>query len=362
VLRGGGVTHVRDLAGKLLHRGHSPIVYSNNLGAVAENLRLATIPVVEDLNQLAITPDLIHGHNHLKTMTALLHFPEVPAVYTCHSWMLWQDAPPIHPRLLRYVAVDHTCYDRLILEHAVPEEKIRILPNAVDLARFKPRKPLPVHPERALVFSNNASEETYLGVVREACSRAGITLDVIGAGAGMAVAEPEQLLGQYDLVFAKARCALESLAVGVSVILCDMVGAGPMVTTQALPQLRRFNFGIRTLQRPLTAESLLREIKRYNHTDAEAVSVQIRQTAGLDNLVEDTMQLYQEVVAAHDGTNGSNLLAESRAAAAYLARLDREMLAHSAASMRMRERIRHIPLIGKLGMRLSSVLAGRARW
>src|SRR2546430_4332475 len=31
----------------------------------------------------------------------------------CHGWLPWEETPPHFPRILRYVAVDHTCRDRL---------------------------------------------------------------------------------------------------------------------------------------------------------------------------------------------------------------------------------------------------------
>ena len=60
------------------------------------------------------------------------------------------------------------------------------------------------------------------------------------------------MLGQYDIVFAKARCALEALAVGNAVVLCDTVGVGPMVTTGEVDRLRRLNFGVRALREATT--------------------------------------------------------------------------------------------------------------
>src|SRR5207302_480812 len=153
-------------------------------------------------------------------------FPGVPAIYVCHGWAPWQEAPPRSPRILRYVAVDHACRDRLVFEHGISEEKVRVLFNFVDLERFAPRAPLPARPTRALVFSNAASERTHVGVLREACARAGIALDVVGLDAGNPSSSPETLLGAYDLVFAKARAALEALAVGAAVVLCDAAEAG----------------------------------------------------------------------------------------------------------------------------------------
>ena len=358
--RAGSELYVRDLATALLDRGHTPIAYSNLLGEVAEELRAATIPVIDDLNALAVTPDIIHGQHHLETMTALLHFPGVPAVYFCHGWLPWEEIPPRFPRILRYVAVDYTCRDRLIYEHAIPEERVHVLLNFVDLSRFKPRRPLPLRPARALVFSNQADERTHLPAVREACARAGIALEVIGLRAGNPCARPEEVLGDYDIVFAKARAALEALAVGIAVILCDATGAGPMVTTGEWERLRSLNFGIRTLREPVTPEALTREIARYDPVDAAAVSAHVRATAGRDAIVDEIVNLYRAVIAEHQNTGAPDLRAEAHEAAAYLRwvsfrakalqaecdSLRGELAARSRArTFRLRDRLWHLPLL-----------------
>ena len=85
-VRAGSELYVRDLATALLARGHTPIVYSPVLGDVAREIREATIPVVDDLAAIGTAPDVIHGHHHLETLTALLWFPGVPAVSMCHGW------------------------------------------------------------------------------------------------------------------------------------------------------------------------------------------------------------------------------------------------------------------------------------
>ena len=357
----GTETYVRDLALGLLRKGYAPIVYSPELGEIARELREATVPVVDDLNAVAVTPDIIHGNHNPDLMTALLHFPAVPAVFFCHSWTEWLASPPLHPRILRYVAVDDTCRDRLECEHAIPEQRLRVLLNSVDLERFRPRARLPLRPRRALVFSNGASEYTHLRAVREACERAGIKLDVVGAGAGASTSKPESILGEYDLVFAKARCALESLAVGAAVILCDRVGSGPLVTTGEVENLRRLNFGIRALSEKVDPDLLLREIARYDPQDAAEVSRRIRATAGLDASIDDTLALYGEVIAEYGRAPVEDPLAESRAAAAYirwLALQYNEMRADSLV-LRLRNRVERFPLLER-PLRLLARAARRA--
>ena len=319
--RAGSELYLAELATRLLARGHSPVAYSPRLGRVAAALRAATIPVIDDLAALAEPPDLIHGQHHLAAMTAMLHFPRVPGLYVCHGWLPWEETPPRFPRFLRYVAVDFTTRERLVAEGGIPPERVAVLLNFVDLDRFRPRAPLPLQPRRALVFSNQASEGTFLPAVREACARSGIALEVAGVAAGSAVERPEALLPGFDLVFAKARAAMEAMAVGAAVVLCDQAGAGPLVTRADFDRLRPLNFGIRTLRHPLTADFLAGEIARYDAADAAEVSRRLRATAGIDEAVDRLLGLYTEVLAEHQekGTpSAAETVAEDQSAAAYL--------------------------------------------
>ena len=349
--RAGSGLYIRDVACSLLKRGHTPIVYSTKLGAVAEDLRAATVPVIDRLDKLATPPDVIHGQHHVQTMTALLHFSGVPAVFFCHGWLPWEETPPQFPRILRYAAVDETCRDRLVYEQGIPTERVRVILNFVDLKRFLPRRPLPARPSRALVFSNSARDQGYAHAVREACRRRGIAVDVLGLSAGTPTEHPEHLLGQYDLIFAKARCALEALAVGTAVVLCDEAGLGPMVTTSDFDHLRRLNFGIRTLRHRVDAEAVDREIARFDPLDAAEVTRRLRATAGMEAAVDDIAALYEEVLAEHKATVMTDAGAEGRAAAAYLRGLADAVDARvRAGSMvfRLQKRVRRLPLVGAL--------------
>jgi glycosyltransferase involved in cell wall biosynthesis len=313
--RGGSDLYVRDVSRALLARGHRPIVYSQVLGTVCEDLRLATVPVVDDLDRIAEPPDLIHGQHHLETMTALLHFPRVPAIFVCHGWVPWEEAPPLFPRILRYVAVDEVCRDRLVLQHGIPPEATEVLLNFVDLDRFQPRGPLPSRPQRALLFCNE--DGPHVTAVREGCAAAGIVLDVVGRAFGNATASPEALLPHYDLVFAKARAALEALAVGCAVVLVSAVGLGPMVNVEDLERLRSLNLGIRTLGQPLTVAGVRERVERYDALDAAAVSRRIRSSAGRDEAVDRLIGIYHDALARWPMAAVS-ADDESRAAARYL--------------------------------------------
>lgn len=366
----GTETYVRDLALGLLRKGHTPIVYAPELGELAGQLRDATVPVVEDLGAVGVTPDIIHGNHNTELMSALLHFPCVPAVFFCHSWTDWISAPPSHPRVLAYVAVDDTCRDRLLYEHGISQERLRVMLHAPDLERFKPRGPLPTRPRRALVFSNNANKWTHLAAVREACARAGIELDVVGAGVDAQTSRPESLLGNYDLVFAKARCAQEALAVGAAVILCDARGCGPLVTTDELEKLRRLNFGIRALNEKVSPDLLLRQIERYDAADAAEVSRRFRAGSDLGSVVDDALALYGEVIDLYKELPPADPLEEARAAAGYMRWLtlasrrrqaECEAMLANSLTLRLRNRVGELPLAGRLLGRLAKLARRNGR-
>jgi glycosyltransferase involved in cell wall biosynthesis len=344
--RTGTELYVRDVAAGLLTRGHRPIVYSPRLGALASEIRAATIPVVDDLAGIAEPPDVIHGHHGLETLTALLAFPRAPAISVCHSWVGWADEPVRLDRVRRYLAVDDTCRDRLVSEHRIPPECVDVILNAVDLRRFRSRPPLPERPVRALVFSNSSAPDApHVQAIRGACTLAGVAVDVAGFKAGRSLSRPEDTIGAYDIVFAKARAALEAAAVGTAVVLCDVAGAGPMVTTGNFEALRRVNFGMRALRNVPTVDVIAREIARYDAGDAEAVSVRVRTVASDDALVDQLLAIYREVLEEFSPED-CNPDAERRAAAAYLQRLS-PMLHERDLLQTAFRRLLRVPLAGR---------------
>jgi len=315
-LRGGSELYVLDVAIGLLARGHQPVVHSPRLGRVAERLRDATVPVASTLDDLGAAPDVIHGQDNHVLLTALLHFPGVPAVRVLHGWQ--DERPSLFPRIRRYVAVDDTVRDRALGEWGVPAAALTTIRNFVDLGRFAPRDPLPATPRRALVFSNNAS--AHLPAVEAACRARGLAVDVAGSSPDTVADRPEALLPRYDVVFAKGRCAMEAMAVGAAVVLCDASGLGPLVTTAAFDDLRRMNFGLRTLSRPISAEAIDAELARYDAADARAVHERLRALADLDLAVDRLIDVYEAAIASGTASPADDA-ADMRGAAAYLSRI-----------------------------------------
>ncbi len=316
--RAGSELYVRDVAIELMRRGHRPIAYSTKLGTVADELRGATVPVVQSLDSLCETPDIIHGHHHYETLSAMMRFPETPAISYCHGWTPWQEAPLRFPRILRYVAVDELCRERLIVEGGIDPEKIELIFNFFDRTAFPPRASLPAKPKLALAFSNTFSETSDLPILREACARCGIEFHAAGLLSGNTQANPGQILGKYDVVFAKARAAIEAMAVGAAVVLCNPGRLGPMVSTQNFSSLRPLNFGVRTLSRPLTVDLLEGELRRYDSVDAAAVTQWVRSECELGPVVDRLLNLYEGVMAEAKQNPLRPDLEGDRAVARYL--------------------------------------------
>jgi hypothetical protein len=302
----------RDLALGLLRLGHRPIVYTQGLGPIAEELRRASVPVTTSIDSISTHVDIIHAHHTPVAAVAVTRFPDVPAIFVAHSFLWWHDTPPLFPSIRRYVAVDTTVVGRLMAEEGLPPTAVGVLLNAVDMGRFKPGPALPARPRRALAFAKNLG---HVEAIKQACALRGIPLETIGHAVGRIVDAPELLLPQNDLIFTSALSALEAMACGRAVIVCDGRGLAGFVTPERFDQWRAMNFGLRTLTRQVTAEALLAEIDSYDAGAATVVGWRARTEAGLDRWICRLVSLYFDVIAEHPAAvelQGSTAMAAAR--------------------------------------------------
>lgn len=287
---------LHDACMSMKARGHEVAAFSPHLGEIAERLRLAGVTVLDDLQNAPWVPDVIHGQHEWETTLAALHWPGVPVVSFCRGPYLWQEAPCRAPNVVRYVAVDEACRHRLVKTEGLPVERVELVLNGIDLKRFLQRSALPNKPLQALIFSNYATEQNFIPIVRAACEAQGIDLSVIGAGVGKTMPHPEEALGEFDVVFAKGKAALEALAVGCSVIVADTAGLGPLVTMQNFEALRRLSFGNPCMTSAFSVENVSEALRDYCAGEATRVAKLVRETCGLEHTIANLERVYLQAI------------------------------------------------------------------
>lgn len=319
--RSGAEWFVRDLAIGLNQLGHSVTVYAPVVGDMVDELRWRSIACVTDLAQMAAVPDLVIGSTRDETVACLARFPGVPAISICHDRVAQHGLPPLFSRIRQYVAVDANCAERLTLENGIPASGVVIIQNGVDLERFRPRLPLPQRPHRAAIFSNYATDNADTQLVRAVCNKLGIALEVVGSGVGRQARAPETVLAEFDLVFAKARCAMEAMATGCAVLLLNEgMGMAGLVRSTNVENWHLWNFGRKLLQQPIDASRLETEILAYSAEDACAVTAYMRHAGSLATTANAFAALAENIHADERFAPGIDLVTENREFASHLAR------------------------------------------
>lgn len=289
--------YTQEIAESLQARGHEPFCFTLRPGALAQELSGRGIPVSDDLRALP-QPDIIHGQHFIETTLAAITHRTVPVISFCHGPEAWQESACRMPNTVQYVAVDAACQRRLVEDEAIRSEQIQLLLNHYDDRRFRPRALLPDRPRRALMISNRLSpEDPVVRITATACRTRGIEFATVGARFGNRSTTLETLLPEADIVFAKARCAIEAMAVGCAVIQLDHIGAGRLITSGLFDEVRPLNFGYRSMVYPADLPHIGAQIDAYDPEDAAIVSTRIRAEAGLGANVDRLLELYRAAAA-----------------------------------------------------------------
>ncbi len=290
---GGTEVYVRDLAIALHRLGIQVEVYSPELGLVAGEISNAGIHVTDSITDLQNVPDIIHAHHTKPALDVLSAFPGVPVIYMIHARNYPEDTPPKHCQIIQYLASDYNTLDQLLTVEKIPVDHTEVFLNWVDTEKFSLKERWSPKPLRALVFSNYATKENHLKLIQEACESTGLELDCRGRGIGNPVGKPETILEDYDIVFAKAKAAIEAMATGAMVIPCDFRGLGEGVNSRNFSHFRKYNFGMRILNKPIEPQLLIQEINKYDLAEIKKVAARIRKEAALSTYVDRIVLLYQ---------------------------------------------------------------------
>ncbi|WP_264565658.1 glycosyltransferase [Flavobacterium sp. N3904] len=292
----GTETYVKELAIELTNRGHSVEIFTFFKGKLAQELIEKGINVTSDLRQLKLTPDIIHAHHNIAALKVLSFFKFTPVVYFIHDRTSAFDYPFRHKNILKYIAVDYNCKERYCIENGFKEKDIEVVYNWANVDRFRLKQKINSHPKKALVFSNYLDENNIYPEIKEACVELGIEIEIIGSLSGNPCTKPEQILSKYDLVFAKAKAAIEAMATGAAVIVCDYRGLGGMVTSSNVKHFRDFNFGMKLMSKEPTKNNLIEEIKKYDSSEIIKVSEYIIKESDFLSVVSRLEVIYTELI------------------------------------------------------------------
>ncbi|MCE7993729.1 MAG: hypothetical protein HEP71_17215 [Roseivirga sp.] len=294
----GTTLYVKELALGLKNAGIQVEVFTFRVGVIGEELQSADILVSDNLKQLT-TPDIIHAHHNLTAWPLLFHFKDCPMVFWVHNRLSPLDMPPLHRNIMAYMAVDYNCKERYTKEHDFAPDEVIVIQNWVNTHRFHLKAKVNTKPAKALVFSNYAREDGFLPAIREACERLNIELQVMGRGTGTERLDPENYLGAYDLVFAKAKAAMEAMASGCAVCVCDFTGLAGLVQSENYKHFRRFNFGMKLMTKTITAEAIAEACSEYERDEVIAVTKRLRKEAGFEVIFAQILPLYETVISRY---------------------------------------------------------------
>lgn len=292
----GTETYVKELAIELTNRGHFVEIFTLIRGELAQELIEKKINVTSNLKDLKSSPDIIHAHHNITTLKVLNYFKSTPAVYFIHDRTSVFDNPFQHENILKYVAVDFNCKERFCIENNFEDEDIDIVYNWANTSRFQLKKQINSHPKKALVFSNYLDKNNIYPEIKKACNELDIDLEIIGTSSGNPCLKPEEILHKYDLVFAKAKAAIEAMATGAAVIVCDYRGLGGMVTSSNMKHFRDFNFGMKLMTNTPSKNNLIAEINKYNPSEIIKVSEFIIKESDFLSIVNSLEAIYSKLI------------------------------------------------------------------
>jgi hypothetical protein len=269
---------------ELMKRGHQVIVYSPKGGKLASEMI-----VKSDLSSLIKYPPDIILAQHLPCSDDMHDaFPDVPIVYYAHGLFDGVLEEPPKFECNGYIAINREVKANLI-KKGIPEDKITIIRDFIDLERFKSVSP--IHEKlTSVLFISNYKKWINYKVVRDACLELGISLRCIGSTYGR-VLNVEDEINKVDLVVSWARGILEGMACGRNVISWDNKEGDGFIDEDSYYTARENNFSGRIHHIKYTAESMAQAMRRYDsfygHINRAHTELYHDSVKGVDEILEE---------------------------------------------------------------------------
>ena len=345
---GGAETHIAQLALGLTEMGNAVSILSSG-GVLADELewqgirQYRTLPMTRSPFRILSLRryvrrlikrehfDILHAHARIAALlirgceaygaapivTAHAHFHSNPLLSRICFWGRYT------------VAVSEDLRAYLRSTYRVDAERIRVIPNGIDLKKFRPRQE--ERPQSRILFASRMDRDCSLGAEllcrlapRLSAMHPDLTITVAGGGndtdriARLAeevnqsvgkeivslvgwVQDMPSLLAKHDLFVGVSRAAIEASASGCAVILCGNEGYSGILTRESADDAMIGNFCARGCPAP-TAERLESDLCRllsdpdHKRQIAEEASAIVRQRLGSDRMCRETLTLYHRAV------------------------------------------------------------------
>ncbi|WP_438431144.1 glycosyltransferase family 4 protein [Gorillibacterium sp. sgz500922] len=350
---GGTEKHMLSLSPYLRAHGIRVAVAAKG-GPLADSFKRAGVslhimPTGNNLKKLAFLSSilakgryqLIHAHDSksFKLAAALSQQHNIPLIITVHGTYHREDALLAAARVSKRIIAVSPKLSNWLASHHIPMNKIRLIPNGIDLATFRPslkknrwRKALHLPSSaQVLVYAGRFSSDKYplaRKVIQATEHIATRNRQFIGVLVGpgrrrtnlkLLAAQVNHRLGRRavlirppmtriqhayyaaDVVIGTGRVALEAMACAKPVISAGVAGYGGIVQSKKMNHLIECHFGDHGADAPISSKKLSTDINRLlNHPNRAKKFGKdgmrtVRRQFSIPDVGSRLIQLYKEV-------------------------------------------------------------------
>ncbi|MCA9189623.1 MAG: hypothetical protein R3E01_06640 [Pirellulaceae bacterium] len=294
----------RDMCKSLRDAGHSVCVLTTYAGPFAAEIRALGLPVVTEPRQMPFAPDVAHL-NHLNDIDNLFRtFPRCRGVYQHHAPAAGVPAAVRHPNIRYRVGISPLACQQIERATGVPSDGI--LGNYVDLSSIPQVTARPERPRRWLVVCHKKHAWTHYAKIAWLGFCHGAHCAAVGPRIFRRIRSIPAEAARFDLVFASARCALESAAAGAGVIVTDYRGVAGFVTPDNVLHAWHHNFGGEMLTSPAHFDALEQAILCYDSQHAYDAAMTVQRLANLSQGLARWEAIYRDIAANQSPPNSDH--------------------------------------------------------
>ncbi|MGO4686151.1 hypothetical protein [Hyphomicrobium sp. 2TAF46] len=311
---GGAETFVLTLGEALAQLGHEIVLFSNELGLVAEEASRRAFIVLSDLHQLPREIDATISLDRAHAIDLARIYPKAVRLYAMQN-TLEQDLPPPEPGIVTATIAPNTRFEILARGCVGAGDVLRIR-QPIDILRYSPRgfaKPVPT--DVLYVGNYSLAEGQRLTQLQEAWGDFGLKWHYLGRPTP--TLDVAKAIAQVDIVVGYGRSILEAMSCGRPAYVHEHSGSDGWVTAANYTKLEANGFAGSALRAHPDMATLRADFANYSpdygrigqdlvrmHHDAKMVAADLVQRISAlasPSVVYDASALYglRRLVESH---------------------------------------------------------------